>query len=135
MSNKIVPVSKILKTFLEDVQEDMKPAEKGAMTKRHNIKSANPEDKDKYKDMPPSRFDKDGKEKELDEAAFSRQHYEAIAEILKTAMENTKDKEAAYPVIQEIRQKLIEMFSADNKSFDKNKFLTASKFQVGGKFI
>jgi hypothetical protein len=46
-------------------EESMSPSQKGAMTKRHNIKSANPKDKDKYKDMPPSRFEK----KPLEEAA------------------------------------------------------------------
>jgi len=62
---------------------------------------------------------------QMDEAAFSRQHYEAIAKILKDAVSNTKNVSPEFTVL-EIGQKLIELFKQDNSRFDVNRFSQAA---------
>jgi hypothetical protein len=123
---KTNPGKDILVNFLEEVEKDKLAHPKPSNAKKLGEACRAKEiDSDEVKDEP----------KEMDEAAFSRQHYYAIAEILKKAMDNSEHKEESYPVIQEIRQSLIELFSKDNPNFNKDRFLAAAKFQVGGKVI
>lgn len=61
--------------------------------------------------------------KMMDEAAFSRQHYIAIAKILKDAAHGEAGETE---VIQEIGEKLANLFRQDNPRFDEPKFLAAA---------
>lgn len=62
-------------------------------------------------------------EGQMDEASFSRQHYQAIADILKGAV---KGEAGETEVISEIANKLVELFRQDNPRFDATKFLSAA---------
>lgn len=65
--------------------------------------------------------DDDYEEGQMDEAAFSRQHYQAIADILKNALAG----EETGPVVKaigDITDNLIELFKKDNPRFDADKF-------------
>lgn len=71
------------------------------------------EDEEEIKDEP----------RELDEAAFSRQHYQAIADILK---KSAKGRTGETEIIQEIGEKLADLFVQDNPRFDAPKFYAAA---------
>jgi hypothetical protein len=71
------------------------------------------------------RVDEDEEECGMNEASFSRQHYESIAKILKDADAN-EDNPAATRAIQSIGENLADLFRKDNPRFDEPKFLTAA---------
>ena len=54
---------------------------------------------------------------------FTRQHYEAIAEIMK--INSTKEVCATRLVILDIAEELANYFAQDNPRFDRQKFLEA----------
>jgi hypothetical protein len=56
----------------------------------------------------------------LHEAAFGRQHYEAIAKILKDAMGHGSDSNEA---VEDIANKFADLFARDNPRFDRGFFL------------
>jgi hypothetical protein len=80
---------------------------------------------DRPGDLP---YGKEVDEGQMDEAAFSRQHYQAIADILKEA----SDQVGRAPVVVDfITQKFIELFKRDNKNFDSNRFEKAVGVNLG----
>ena len=56
---------------------------------------------------------------------FTRQHYEAIAEILKEAGEDWQGGTPTECIIYGIRDQLADYFAQDNERFDREKFLEA----------
>jgi hypothetical protein len=71
--------------------------------------------------------DEEDKE-ELDEAAFSRQHYNLISGILQKHMKDGKAKE----VIESLATELADVFAKDNPSFARDRFLQASGVMTEG---
>lgn len=63
----------------------------------------------------------------LTEMAFTRQHYVAIAEILKRAAKEYSSSEGPYAV-EQIARDLADLFKRDNPSFDRQRFLSACGF-------
>lgn len=55
--------------------------------------------------------------------AFTRQHYEAIAKLIKAANDEMETK-AQGEIIEELADKLAAYFAADNSRFDKGFFLS-----------
>lgn len=100
--------------FLEAVEED-KLAKKGPSNaeKLGEACKTNKEVVEPGEDEP----------REMDEAAFSRQHYESIARILKNDAQPGVDAET---LVQDIAEDLADLFAQDNPNFDREKFLKAA---------
>ena len=56
---------------------------------------------------------------------FTRQHYKAIAEIVKSAKEDYRGGTPAELVLSTIDEQLADYFAGDNPLFSRDKFLTA----------
>lgn len=60
---------------------------------------------------------------EIEEASFSKKHYESIATILNKFYGQSGPKNANTDMIESLAIEFCEMFSKDNPSFDKSRFL------------
>lgn len=58
---------------------------------------------------------------------LTRQHYKAIAEMIRKQYKNESTSVAVYarPAVIEIARELADYFASDNPLFDRNKFMAA----------
>ncbi len=112
---KTNPGKDSLVNFLEEVEKDKLANPRPSNAKKLGEACRAKEiDSDEVKDEP----------KEMDEAAFSRQHYLAIAQIL----QKTRRSDLTKPqdIIDSIGNQLIRLFQKDNPNFDIDKFAKAA---------
>ena len=110
MVEKIIPVSKVLNTFLEGLEMGANLAEPSEFERKknlknfnklkkiHDTKSVNPEDKTKYQDMPPSRVGKKGEllpNKEMDELRETTPASKLLSQLV-MLQANVKEKSGSF---------------------------------------
>lgn len=107
---KTNPGKETLLSFLEEVEKDK------LANQKDNAKQLG--EACKARDIPDD-------SKEMNEASFSRQHYQAIADILKEVYRNNEEEPVTKTIITDIGTKLIELFKKDNPRFDETRFRNA----------
>lgn len=104
---KINKTRTALINFLEEVESDRE--EHPSLQQRNKAKELS-----KHCHKADEKDEDQGLGSEMDEASFSRQHYEAIAKILRDSTE-----------VQTVFEKLEELFAKDNPNFDRARFIKA----------